>query len=281
MISSCAFNGDWQVAQVIARGTARARPGPCEDAAGYRFLDDGGLCLAVGDGVGGGCRGDVCSRAAVFHALALADRSPVSPRAVEAALLAADEAVGTALERAGCVAGSGATMLAAVWEHAGGAAISTHVGDARIYRLGCDLRGTLELRRATLDHTVANLPDAKAREGRNPDAPCRMIGAGAAGAADIGIHGPTRLTGPLGWLLCTDGLHRTLGDDYIETVLGGMCQPAEGRQRPTAKALLRCARLLAREAQRRGGRDDIAILLAMRCAIDGVRDSSYSEPKEE
>ena len=124
----------WLVLSLRLTGTRYGGRKPCEDAVGAELTAHGDCYVAVADGVGSGARGDVCSAAAVAHAVRL--RTTGEPGAaatlgdVRSAMASADDLVKVALSHV--TPNRGATMLAAVWLHSDGSGYFSHVGDCRI-----------------------------------------------------------------------------------------------------------------------------------------------------
>jgi PPM family protein phosphatase len=208
-----------------------------------------GVGLAVIDGMGGNCAGDIAARiAADTFAAALAVAPPSGEEAcrrrVVGAMNDASRAVFEAVARGPrYYRGMGAAALIALVSgdrlHLAGA------GDARAYilRLGRLVQVTrddtlLNDRRALLDPDVSRIPA------------CVITKAlGLEEAVDVRAFTFELRAGDV-ILLCTDGLHRQVDDLAIERVLLELAEPAEA------------GLTLINLANRRGGADNIAVVVA-------------------
>lgn len=199
--------------------TGMTRPSN-EDA--MLMLDDEGI-YAVADGMGGHQGGEIASRLAV-DAIAKTFRdttelqtvlSNVPPRAVQLVqgLAAANEAIRHAANENLGLAEMGTTAVAAYFCTKKGRVYVGHVGDSRCYRLR---RGVLEC--ITRDHTMAELGFA----GREAHRLSRAVGPNGIVEADVAVLEPRQ--GDV-FLLCSDGLNKTLSDNAIWSVLESVPDP--------------------------------------------------------
>jgi serine/threonine protein phosphatase PrpC len=245
-----AARGPWRVASLCLTGP---RHEVCEDAAQVRFTPDGGLHVALADGVSQGARGDLASGVLVDHCVALEPgRHGRVPTATEISgcLEAAEAHVREAL--AAVTDQRGAATLAAVWLDSEGEARLSHVGDCRIYGWRPEGAGRVMLRALTEDQSYRQLREPPP-PGASPDNPARMVGVGALGDPPCTA---LRLYPGDGLLLCSDGLHDVLDG---EALADAMASAFEHLHSDDALAIL--AAHLARRAQNLGSIDDIGVLL--------------------
>lgn len=208
------------------------------------------LC-AVADGVGGGAYGEVASNALIRHC---AEAPPEvyrdSGRLVEW-LRKSDAVVREAIARRSERAG--ASTLVAAWFLPLGRAHVVNVGDCRAYRLRPRwFRRGLNLRQLTVDQTYGNLGRPHPPGGQASDPAC-MVGVGAVGTPPV-LKVKVREGDVL--LLCSDGLHKFVGDDDLAALIGG------GLDR--GADLEQVCRTLVRAAQNNGSHDDVSALLVRR-----------------
>jgi serine/threonine protein phosphatase PrpC len=209
----CELLPEWLVITAQRIGINHHRDaGRCEDSVAIQALADGGLRLAVADGVSSGARGDICSSAVVKHALDLEQIASQSPNPQVNSILAseahtsahistmldsAEHAMYTALRP--ITAHIGATMLVGAWLNAAGTGYLAHVGDCRAYLLSTEHSP----KALTKDQTYEQLGETPADGLRLTD-PARMIGCQSTGDGDVQAltlsHGDALL-------LCTDGLY--------------------------------------------------------------------------
>lgn len=208
--------------------------------------------FAVADGMGGHAAGEVASRLAIDTLDESLDLEPAGT--VERAGSALDRAVRSAglriqrraRESAAC-RGMGTTLTALLLLD-GGDALLAHVGDSRAYRVRS---GRLE--RLTHDHTwVQEEVDRGAmtsEEARtHPAASVLTRALGTENGAQPDLLDPGWRPGDL-FLLCSDGLTAALDDADLEEILSG------------ADALDATADRLVREANDRGGPDNVTVVL--------------------
>ncbi len=178
----------------------------------------GPVTVAVADGMGGHVGGEVASRVAIDAAID-ADEGPVER------LVAANDAVVSAVEDDPSLAGMGTTMSLASFGSDGSLDIG-HVGDSRIYRLRDG-----ELSQLTSDHTfVAELLEAgriTADEAvRHPKRHFLTRAVGTAFGIEI-EHIEDRVEVGDRILLCSDGLTDMLDDNAIGRLLGASETPED------------------------------------------------------
>ncbi|GIW73012.1 MAG: hypothetical protein KatS3mg102_2554 [Planctomycetota bacterium] len=238
------------------RGTRRRLN---EDAIG--ILADLGFCV-VCDGMGGHASGEVASRMTVEllerrmreAVPPLAARTPEQDRAVRerlpgllgAALAAANLQVyergrsDPEIER-GRPMGTTVAALAL----AGDRVVLAHIGDSRIYRLR---QGRLQA--LTRDHSVITPPEAQ-RLGRKRKYVTRALGTRRRVRAELGATDAA--PGDV-FLLCTDGLTDVVHDDELQRIL--LAAAGDGELEGTPD-------LLVELANRRGGRDNVSVVVAV------------------
>lgn len=230
----------------------------CEDSMALRFVTPvvtgglAGIVISLGDGVGGGARGEVASNAIVRHCVRFIEDAPLDDLPLQGQLVQWLAKGDTVVNRALCrvAAHPGASTLAAIWVNHDGAGWATRVGDARAYVL-------------ETDHSAADAPKPVLRQwlkdqtykalGESPphpcqaDAPARMVGAGLTGVPEVL---PIRVQSGSTLMLSSDGLHNWVSQEEITHILG------------TSSSLDRAAELLVTMALNHGSDDDISILLA-------------------
>lgn len=208
--------------------------------------------FAVADGMGGYAGGEVASNIAVatlrrFIARNLGDDDLTWPYGLDRSLsldenmvavgarLANDEIVA---RRVGELAQMGSTLAVVVVRR--GAAVISHVGDSRVYRL----RGA-RIEQLTRDHSLAE--EARAAGAQIPSAYGHIVtrALGCGGAPEV--RSEPLETGDR-YLLCTDGLSGVLEDgDLIRLMSDG--------------AVDRCCQALVDEAFCRGSTDNITAVV--------------------
>lgn len=228
---------------------------PLED----ELLSRDGLLCAVADGIGGESSGEVASLLALrtldrhFSSVIKGGEGSAHRQVLEAALHRTGETVATAAasrpdwSRMGCT-------LSGVCLQPGGAYLVFHVGDSRIYRWR-DGR----LRLLTMDDSAQRW----AREAGWSEGDAHSDRGGAhlltnwIGHREGRFHleeGPPLRENDL-LLLCSDGLHDALSEEIMESLLG---------QNQGRFALETLGRDLTAEAIRRGGTDNISLILIQR-----------------
>ena len=203
--------------------------------------------FAVADGMGGAQAGEVAARLATtaFHEFHDADGLAGEER-VEALIKEANRRIYDRARADTEVSGMGTTMTAALVE--GSRVVIGHVGDSRAYRL----RGG-RLEQLTDDHSlVADL----VRSGRiSPEEadthPQRSVITRALGTdpeVDVDSHAVEAEPGDV-YLLCSDGLTTMVTDEEILEIIG------------RAKSLEHAGKDLVKAANRRGGEDNVTVVL--------------------
>lgn len=226
-------------------------------------------CLAVreaegwavlADGMGGYRGGDVAARLSVevvLRSLAagLPSGSPVSAdsltRLLWRAAADANDAVCREAARVPELSGMGSTLVAAVFVR--GRVAAVHVGDSRLYRWRAGL-----LEQLTRDHTMLQelvdggiMTPAEAARSKFRGLLTRGLGVARIVVPEVGVH--EALRDDL-FLLCSDGLTDMLTDGEIAAVLSA--GPA------SSGGLDEMADRLVEEANRKGGRDNVSVILA-------------------
>jgi serine/threonine protein phosphatase PrpC len=253
----------WQLgwAQVIGRRHPRFTEDSVAHAsrllAGRVLGSAQALYLAVGDGIGGGSRGEICSAALTSHCISLPEELLGHADSIARWMELAEGQVQMKLRQVSF--SPGASTLASAWLQPAeaGACVANgfimRVGDSRLYRF--DGQHVTAL---TTDQTYASVGEMPP-EGASPDDPARMIGTGFMGQPELL---PIELSIGQTLLLCSDGLHRGLSEQHIAELLH------EGGDLRT------CALRLAQEARLAGSDDDITVLLAQFDPSDGNQGSS-------
>ncbi|MDQ7793668.1 MAG: protein phosphatase 2C domain-containing protein [bacterium] len=207
------------------------------------------VLAAVADGMGGHQGGEVASRLAVETLVAVVDRELTASAVPESVLpLAFDEANRRIMAAAAASPtrdGMGTTLTAALLR--GPVALLGHVGDSRAYLV----RGH-EVSQLTQDHTLVgamlrngDLTEVEAMGHPQRHLITRALGGDGGDAGDFSRH----LLEPGDILvLCTDGLH-------------GLVDRGEIGELAAAKDPRRAADDLVRLAFRRGGHDDISLII--------------------
>lgn len=178
-----------------------------EDSALAETLADGRTLIAVADGMGGHAAGEVASQLALDT---LVEAVRGGQRLDEAFRLANERVHRTAMEPG--KQGMGTTLVAIVVD--GSDFWVANVGDSRVYSI--TPRG---IRRLTEDHSFVaeamkrGQSEAEAMATPWKDALTRSIGTEAEVQADV--TGPHALEQDVAFLICSDGLYKTLSDDEI------------------------------------------------------------------
>jgi len=238
----------------------------CEDSMAVRLVSKSadtdcglmGIHAALGDGVGGGARGDVASNAGALHCVHYSSESysidEMPSESLRSWLLQSDHVVTQAVRAV--ASQPGASTLAATWLDPNGLGWVSRVGDARVYLISrtpkqSDVKLTHPKWQARLllpDQTYAFLGELPP----SPDLaeePARMVGAGLIGNPEVV---PITVGGDDTLVLCSDGLHRFLDAENLAALSG------EGAE-PDAVA---CA--MVSLARARGSDDDISVLILRR-----------------
>ncbi len=228
--------------------------------------------FAVADGMGGAQAGEIASRLAAASVRRL-ERGAGSGRDRVVAVI--EEANRSVFERAAqdeSASGMGTTLTVALLEHE--EVWIGHVGDSRAYLLR---DGTL--RQLTDDHSlVAEL----VRSGRltpeeaevHPQRSVITRALGTEAAVEVDAFSVPVLPGDL-FLLCSDGLTTMVDDDAIRALIEEHRPDLDG-----------AARALVQEANRRGGEDNITVVLFELAGLEdtlelpGVALASDSDERE-
>lgn len=224
-----------------------------EDAIAAR--PDIGLAV-LADGMGGHQAGDVASRMAVDIVTRRITEHPAGPApAVEEAIQQANSAIYDAAQGRADYRGMGSTVVVALFS--GSHLWVAHVGDSRLYRLR---DGRLE--QLTRDHSLIQelvnrglFTAEEARQSVAKNLVTRALGVDASVAPDITEE--TLRVGDI-YLLCSDGLNDVLSDEEIEQIL---------TQHPDR--LNEAAQRMIADANRRGGPDNVSVVLAQVTEMDG------------
>ena len=204
--------------------------------------------FAVADGMGGAAAGEVASATAIEG---MASAFEAAGRSTEESLIdaarSANRAVWEQAESNPDMRGMGTTLVAlALLED--GRIGAVNVGDSRLY-----LYRDGSLRQITSDHNLVSELVAEGRISKEEAEvhPRRNIMTRALGVdpdvpVDIFVEDPT--AGDR-FLLCSDGLPRELRDDHIASLLSRLADPGEA------------AKELVEEAKRRGGNDNITVVV--------------------
>lgn len=229
----------------------------CEDSLALRWVGTlaqpavVGMIAALGDGVGGGARGEVASHTIVRHCTQCVDEPYVMDETPQAQLshwlALGDVEVNKALCQV--TTQPGASTLAAAWLDASGQGWVSRVGDSRAYvvrnMVGEPFAQAPLLCQLLPDQTYRNLGERAPQEGQE-DAPARMVGAGLIGKPEI-----VALQMGMGdlLLLSSDGLHQWVPAVEITRIL------------KEEQNLQVAAHTLVAYARTQGSDDDISILL--------------------
>jgi serine/threonine protein phosphatase PrpC len=240
----------WRYAHASLVGTRHVQQGkPCEDATGARLLADGGIHLALADGVSGGALGAVAAQALVAHCVGYQGAHTLG-------LLhswlhdSAEPAVQAALRQ--YTQEAGAATGAAAWIDADGTAIVNRIGDCRVYALQSQpaspqVKQPFRLQCLLPDQTLAS-QGVVSTSSLHADNPSNMVGNGACGIPEFV---QTRIPIGAGLLLCSDGLHGVLSPDAIAL------QVQVDNLQGSCNALLKSAQL-------EGSTDDMSVLILYR-----------------
>lgn len=214
----------------------------------------------LADGMGGYRGGDVAARLSVETVLRRleVDASPGSFASPDAlahllwrAALEANEAVWREAFHVKELAGMGATLVMAAFVR--GCAVAVHVGDSRLYRWRAGLLAQL-----TRDHTMLQelvdggiMSPEEAARSKFRGLLTRGLGVAQTVVPEVGVH--EALRGDL-FMLCSDGLTDMLRDSEIASLLAVGAAGQGG--------LDELADRLVEEANRKGGRDNVSVILA-------------------
>jgi PPM family protein phosphatase len=203
--------------------------------------------FAVADGMGGAAAGEVASETAIKHLQETFPEAEPTADNLLGAAQAANRAVWDQAEANPEMRGMGTTLVAmALVEHGRVAAIN--VGDSRLYLFHADV-----LEQVTSDHNLVaelvaegRLSKEEAEYHPRRNIMTRALGVDPEVPVDLFMVDPE--SGDR-FLLCSDGLPRELPDDQIASLLRRLADPEEA------------ARELVNEAKRRGGNDNITVVV--------------------
>jgi protein phosphatase len=235
-------------ALILVTAVGRTDPGlkreQNEDS--YAILEDHHL-FVIADGMGRHSAGEVASRLcvdAITEAFRSANfgpaRTPRLPRRaarLQGAICLANERVYCESQDNEAYAGMGTTVVGAYFSQNNQRAYIAHVGDSRCYRMRAG-----ELTQLTVDHTLGNAGIS----GRTSTILARAVGIEPDVEVDVTVESP--LPGDL-YLLCSDGLTRSVDDDHILATL------------VMTPDLDRASADLIESAKANGGRDNITAIL--------------------
>ena len=211
-----------------------------EDALGYHDH-----LFAVADGMGGHEAGEIASAIAVESILA-SDMDLEPKKALESAVLQANQAILDRIDLQPELAGMGTTLVVLTFRE--DQAYVAHVGDSRIYLLSQN-----SLQQKTQDHSLVaelvkngGLTEAEAKSHPQRNILTRALG--AKGELEIEINSFPVTNGDK-VLLCTDGLTGMLQDIEIRELLSQTKDPQE------------IAENLVRAANEKGGNDNISVII--------------------
>ena len=211
---------------------------------------------AVADGMGGAAAGEVASSLAIealengfFRA------GPPTPDLLTNAAQTANRVVWDEAEAHPEMRGMGTTLVALALVEGPQLAI-VNIGDSRLYNFRDG-----ELRQVTYDHNLVAEMVAEGRISKEEaevhprrNIMTRALGVDPEVPVDLFIEEP--VVGDR-YLLCSDGLPRELSDDLIASMLRRLADPQEA------------AKELVEEAKRRGGNDNITVVVVDVVDTDG------------
>jgi serine/threonine protein phosphatase PrpC len=213
--------------QLAVESIAGKRPYQ-EDSVLAETLPDGRTLLAVADGMGGHAAGEVASALALKTLFeAVGER-----RDLGSAFRMANERVHRMASEPG-KQGMGTTLVAVLVD--GAEYWVANVGDSRAYQLSPG-----GIRRLTEDHSFVaeamkrGQSEAEAMATPWKDALTRSIG--TEGEVEVDVFGPHPLDDDTAFLICSDGLYKTLGDQELRSLFG-----RSGGARGAAQALVAAA----------------------------------------
>jgi PPM family protein phosphatase len=221
--------------------------------------------FAVADGMGGARAGEVASKIVVeTFSEGLPDAGSDEER-LATAVREANRRINDLAQEDPDRAGMGTTVTAA---YVGPDAVSVaHVGDSRAYRFRDG-----ELERLTTDHSLVEelkrrgrLTEEEAEEHPQKSVITRALGPEPRVEVDTLTY-PAR-PGDV-YLLCSDGLTGMVSEDRIGEILG------------ESASLKAAGQSLIREANERGGRDNITVVLFRLEEVAGAADPEVDRPTE-
>lgn len=235
------------VAKIVLEAAGKSHPGR------KREHNEDALLLwaeqelyVIADGMGGYVGGEVASQLAVetlqrvFTSEAFGtveDGFPKRGAELMAAIAEANRSIRAAAQEDERMVGMGTTVVAARFAPARNRVYIAHVGDSRCYRLR-----DRQLAQLTTDHTLG----AVGIQGKSASKLSRAVGVFDRVDVDLTIDEPQ--PGDR-YLLCSDGLYKMLSDEEIAEVLERAEAPSEAVE------------WLVREANERGGRDNVSVVV--------------------
>jgi protein phosphatase len=206
--------------------------------------------FVVADGMGGHAAGEVASALAVERLARLDERDELRPDDVREQLFQANQDILDSARREAGRAGMGATVavLALAWFAGSRHWTVFNAGDCRVYRFAAD-----KLIQLTVDHTevaelvaVGALDPAEACVHPRRHVVTRALGSDPAPEPDVWMLPPAAVEI---FLLCSDGLNLELSDAEIAEILRANPAPEQA------------AAVLVEQALRRGGRDNVSVVV--------------------
>jgi protein phosphatase len=200
-----------------------------EDAVLAETLDDGRVLVAVADGMGGHAAGEVASALALETLV----EAVKDGRSLTAAFELANARVHEMAKEPG-KRGMGTTLVAALVHD--GHVEWANVGDSRGYEISG--RGIL---RRTEDHSFVaeavkrGQSEAEAMSGPWKDALTRSIGTEE--TVEVDTLGPVPVDDDTAYLVCSDGLYKTLSDSDLHRIYAASGGPRGAAQALVASAL--------------------------------------------
>jgi serine/threonine protein phosphatase PrpC len=203
--------------------------------------------FAVADGMGGAAAGEVASATAIRQLQEAFEAAESTADNLRAAAQTANRAVWDQAEANPEMRGMGTTLVALAPVEDGLLA-AINVGDSRLYRFRDDT-----LQQVTSDHNLVAELVAEGRLSKEEAEyhPRRNIMTRALGVdpeVPVDLF-PLEVEPGDRFLLCSDGLPRELPDDYIASLLRRLADPQQAAQE------------LVNEAKRRGGNDNITVVV--------------------
>ncbi len=249
------------VVSAVAAGwrTETGRRPTNEDAVLVERLPDGRELIAVADGMGGHQAGAVASQLA----LRSMREALVDGGTLREAFMKANETVHGAARRNPEWEGMGTTLVALL--RSGAHYELANVGDSRVYRMTPS-----RVQQVTVDHTFVaealaegSMTAEEARRSRWRNALTRAVGMDP--EIDVDVFGPFDATEAHVVMLCSDGCHGSVSDEFLATCLGEGGDPQEMASR------------LTDEAFRNGSTDNISVAV-VRFSARGSRVAATSPP---
>jgi serine/threonine protein phosphatase PrpC len=241
----------WSAASTLLCGPLHEQ---CEDASRGMFRPQGGINLALADGVSKGDFGVLAANAIANHCAAHAAAGELSHDGLSQWVITGDGLVADAVSTAG--GKLGATCLVAAWFGRDGDGFLAHVGDCRAYSVMQDTDG-IRTQGLTKDETFEELGVAPP-EGIDARNPARMLGLRQLQGVNCM---PVHISPGSGLLLCSDGLHGVLFSQQINKTLSGLLGQA-GKY--AGERLSAATFALAEQAVAAGSLDDVGVVMLWR-----------------